>query len=372
MSTVKICDNIYYVGSEDYDVRMFHGYLVPFGATYNAYLVIDEKITLIDFVKEPFTEDLVANIERVVPLEKIDVMICNHIEPDHSGALPALAERLPNVPIYATAAAGRGLKQYYKRDFNLVPVKKGDTLCTGRYHFHFLPMPMVHWPDSMSTYLAEEEILFSNDAFGQHLATKERFDDEIGLERLLERAGNYYANIVLPFGAQVNKVLAEAAQLSIRMICPSHGVILRSYIPQMLEKYKKWANYESDEDRAVVIYDTMWGSTRILAERIAADFESRGVHAKRIDLAKTHVSEAISDVLEARYIAVGSPTLNRNVMPTVAAFTTYLKGLAPKNRVGLAFGSYGWSGESIAQIEALLRDECGYEMMESVKAVYRP
>ena len=372
MSTVKICDNIYYVGSEDFEVRMFHGYLVPFGTTYNAYLVLDEKITLIDYVKAPFAADLIANIEKIVPLEKIDYMICNHIEPDHSGALPVIAERIPNVPIYATAAAGRGLKQYYKKEFNIVPVKKGDSLCTGKYHFQFVPMPMVHWPDSMSTYLVEEGILFSNDAFGQHLATKERFDDEIGLERLLERAGNYYANIVLPFGPQVSKVLADTADLDIQMICPSHGVILRKYIPEMVEKYKKWANNESDEDKAVIVFDTMWGSTRMLAEQIAKDFENRGVHAKVIDLAEKHISEAISDALESRYIAVGSPTLNRNMMPSVAAFLTYLKGLAPKKRVGLAFGSYGWSGESIPQVEAILRDECGYEMMDSVKAVYRP
>lgn len=372
MSTVKIRDNVYYVGSEDFDVRMFHGYLVPFGTTYNAYLVMDEKITLIDFVKEPFTDDLIANIEKIVPLDKIDYMICNHIEPDHSGALPAIAERLPNVSIYATGSAQRGLSQYYKKEFNVITVKKGDSLCTGKYNFHFIPMPMVHWPDSMSTYLAEEKILFSNDAFGQHIATTERFDDEIGLERLLERAGNYYANIVLPFGAQVNKVLEQAAELEINTICPSHGVILRSYISEMLEKYKKWANNESDKDRAVVVFDTMWGSTRMMADSIAEDFGSRGIKAKILDLSKVHISEAIAEALESRYIAVGSPTLNRNMMPSVAAFMTYLKGLAPKKRVGLAFGSYGWSGESIPQIEAILRDECGYEMKESMKVVYRP
>ncbi|MEG2571192.1 MAG: FprA family A-type flavoprotein [Clostridia bacterium] len=372
LSCIKIRDNIYYVGSEDFDVRMFHGYLVPFGTTYNAYLVIDEKITLIDFVKAQFTDDLIANIESVIPLEKIDCMICNHVEPDHSGALPAIAERIPDVPIYATAAAKRGLSAYYKRDFNIVPVKLGDTLCTGKYTFSFIPMPMVHWPDSMCTYLELEKILFSNDAFGQHLATRERFDDEIGKERLLERAGNYYANIVLPFGTPVQKVLAQAATLDIKMICPSHGVILRSFIPEMLEKYTYWAKNESDPNRAVVAFDTMWGATRILAGRICDDLTARGITPTLIDLSDTHPSVAIAAALEAGVIAVGSPTLNRNVMPSVAAFLTYMKGLAPKNRVGLAFGSYGWSGESIPQIEAVLRDECGFTLLPSVKSVYMP
>lgn len=372
MSTVKITDKIYYVGSEDYDVRIFHGYQVPYGTTYNAYLVLDEKITLIDSVKAPFTEDLIENIERVVPLEKIDVMICNHVEPDHSGALPELAERLPQVPIYATAAAKKGLSAYYKKEFNIREVKLGDTLNTGAYTFHFVPMPMVHWPDSMSTYLAEENILFSNDAFGQHWATQERFDDEVGLDKLLERAGDYYANIVWPFGLQVQKLLGQASELTIKMICPSHGVILRSFIPEMVEKYQKWSTNWTDEKRAVVVFDSMWGSTRMMAEEICADFRSQGIAPALIDLGCTHISRAVAEALECKFIAVGASTLNRNMLPSVAAFLTYLKGLAPKKRTGLAFGSYGWSGESIPQIEKILGDECGYEMLSSRKAVYRP
>lgn len=372
MSVKKISENIYSVGVEDFDIRMFHGYETPFGATYNAYLVLDEQNTLIDFVKAPFTEAFIKNIEQVIPLDQIHRIICNHIEPDHSGALPEIAKRLPDVPIYATANAEKGLRAYYKQDFNIHVVKPGDSLCTGRYHFNFVPMPMVHWPDSMSTYLVEEEMLFSNDAFGQHLATEERFDDEIGLERLVERAGNYYANIVWPFGMQVQKLLSAVGEYPIRTICPSHGVILRTFIPQMIEKYQMWSKNESDPNRAVVVFDSMWGSTRMMAEQLVAEFTAQGIQTELIDLGEKHYSYAVARALECGTIAVGSSTLNRNMLPSVAAFLTYLKGLAPKQRTGLAFGSYGWSGESIPQVERVLGEECGFTMLPSRKVVYRP
>lgn len=371
MPAFKITDNIYSVGAIDYDVRMFHGYQTPYGATYNAYLVLDDKITLIDFVKKPFTEEHIKNIEEIVPLESIDYIISNHIEPDHSGSLPSICERIPDVPVYCTAGAQRGLKAYYKKDFNCINVKTGDTLCTGKYTFTFLPMPMVHWPDSMSTYLAEEQILFSNDAFGQHIASRERYDDELGLDRLLERAGNYYANIVLPFGMQVQKILSEAAQFPIRLICPSHGVMLRSYIKEMVDKYQYWSTYQSDPNKAIVIFDTMWGATEIMAHRIAGRFQAQGLDTQVVDLRKTHYSVAMGMLLEAGTIAIGSSTLNRTYLPMVAAMLNYMKGLGPKGRTGLAFGSYGWSGESIPQVHKVL-EGMGFTMLPDEKQIYMP
>lgn len=369
MSAIKLRENIYAVGAIDYDVRIFHGYKTPFGATYNAYLIIDDTITLVDFTKKAFSRELLANIEEICPVSKIGCMIANHIEPDHSGSLPAVAERIPDAPIYCTAGAARGLKQYYGKDFNLKIVKNGDTLSTGRYTFSFIPAAMVHWPDSMLTYLQEEKILFSNDAFGQHIAVPEVYDDDLGLDRLMERAGDYYANIVLPFGPQVEKLLEQAQALDIDMICPSHGQVLRSYIPQVLEGYHRWARNEVKENKTVIVYDTMWGATERLAFHLAEKEREAGRDVHVLDLRQIHPSSAMAEVLEAKYIYIGSSTLNRNLMPTVAAFLTYMKGLSPKGRVGMAFGSYGWSGESVGQIETVLT-ELGWEILPQVKRVY--
>ena len=372
MSAVKVAENIYWVGAVDWGVRVFHGYKVPYGTTYNAYLVMDDKITLIDTVKAPFFDEMVKNISEITDPGKIDVLISNHVEPDHSGALPELAKLCGNAEIYTTQNGEKGLRAYYdgiENPFRIV--KKGDVLSTGRYNFEFVPMPMVHWPDSMSTYLREEKLLFSNDAFGQHIASDERFDDEIGLIKLAERSCDYYANIVLPFAAPVKKLLGDVAGLDISCVCPSHGVMLRSFIGEMASKYAFWADGGYHDDRAVIVFDTMWESTRMMAEAVAADFSKKGVETAVFDLRKRHISEAISACLEAKYICVGSPTLNRNMMPSVAGFLCYLRGLCPKDRTGLAFGSYGWSGESVAQVEAALA-ELKYEMLPARKAAYRP
>ncbi|MCX7615395.1 MAG: FprA family A-type flavoprotein [Clostridiales bacterium] len=371
MSAIKIKENIYAVGAIDYDIRTFHGYETPYGTTYNSYLILDEKISLVDFVKAPFTDELKSNIEEIVPLSKIDYFIVNHIEPDHSGALPALADLVPNASIFCTANAQKGLKAYYKRDFDCHLVKPFETLNTGKFNFTFVPMPMVHWPDSMSTYLSEEKILFSNDAFGQHIAIAEAFDDNLGLDRLLERAGDYYANIVFPFGAQVQKLLSQVSSFDIEIICPSHGQILRSFVPQMVEKYQRWSQNITDENRAVIIFDTMWGSTEIMANSLLDEWTKEGKHVELIDLRKSHISYAMARLLEAKTIAVGSSTLNNNLLPNVASFLTYMKGLKPKGRIGLAFGSYGWSGESIGQIEEFF-NALGFELLPSRKAIYRP
>ncbi len=371
---IKIRENIYAVGARDPEVRIFHGYATPFGATYNAYLVYDDssdKWILIDNVKAAFTEQFVTNIEEVIPVERIDYVIQNHIEPDHSGSCPVIFERIPNAPIYCTAGAQRGLKAYYQKDFNCQLVKLGDTLKTGKYTFHFIPAPMVHWPDSMLTYLEEEKILFSNDAFGQHICPDNAFyDDELGYERLMERASDYYANIVLPFGMQVQGLLKQAAPLEIELICPAHGVMLRKHIGDMVEAYGRWSRNEVQDDKVVIVYDSMWGSTAELSEKIRAEFESTGKKVSMHSLREEHYSSVMGDVLEAKFIFVGASTLNNNMMPTVAAFLTYMRGLKPKDRIGMAFGSYGWSGEAVKQAEDILSG-LGWTILPQRRQLYR-
>ncbi|MDL2288732.1 FprA family A-type flavoprotein [Oscillospiraceae bacterium OttesenSCG-928-F05] len=373
MKSVKIRENIYWVGGIDYDVRVFHGYETPQGTTYNAYLILDEKVTLIDTTKAPFTDEMLGRIREIIDPAKIDVLISNHVEPDHSGGLVRMAALCPDAEIITSPNGDRGLKAYYPelRSRTMKVVKTGDTYSTGRYTFQFVLMPMVHWPDSMSTYLVEEKILFSNDAFGQHISGLERFDDEIGPDRLLERAGDYYANIVLPFGLQVGKLVGDTSTLPIETICPSHGVILRTYVKEISAKYVQWAANETDPKKAVIVYDTMWGSTRLMAEKLSADLAAEGVRAELIALTHTHPSEAMRKLLEAKYIYVGSSTLNRGVMHTVAAFLSYMKGLNPKNRVGLPFGSYGWSGESVGIIEQTMKD-LGWEVRPAMKTLWKP
>ncbi|MDD4495284.1 MAG: FprA family A-type flavoprotein, partial [Eubacteriales bacterium] len=234
----------------------------------------------------------------------------------------------------------------------------------------FIQTPMVHWPDNMLTYLPDEKLLFSNDAFGQHIASPERFDDEYGLDILLEAAGNYYSNIVLPYGAQVKKALESAASLQIDMIAPSHGLIWRKHVSGILNLYAKWANNETD-NKCVIVFDSMYGSTEKMAEAIGSAFEEKGIAPRLMNLKVCHHSEVMPEILTAKYICVGSSTLNSNMLPTVSSFLTYMKGLAPKNRVGLAFGSYGWGGQSIGQIDEILTG-MGFETMKQIKLNYVP
>ncbi|MFI3168309.1 MAG: FprA family A-type flavoprotein [Bacillota bacterium] len=371
MASFKIAENIYSVGIVDKEVRIFHGYETPYGSTYNSYLIIDEKISLVDNVKGKFTDEFIANISEICPLEKIDYIITNHIEPDHSGSIEKVASLAPNAKIIATAAAIRGLGGYYHLDNSrMQAVKAGDTLCTGKYNFHFVPMPMVHWPDSMCTYLAEEKMLFSNDAFGEHYGSDFHFDDEVPADFLEDCMENYYGNIVLPFGMQVLKIIEAASKLDIKMILPSHGLILRGDLSKYIAKYVDYANNVCDEKKAIIIYDTMWGATELMAEQLKKDWEAEGLNVEVYKLSDVHYSIAMGKCTSAKYIAVGSSTLNRQMMPTVSAFLCYMKGLQPKGRTGLAFGSYGWSGESINLVEKEL-EACGMEILPQRKTTWK-
>lgn len=370
MKAVKIKENIYWVGGIDWTLRNFHGYLTPRGSTYNAYLIIDEKITLIDTVKHYLVDEMLERIASVIDPAKIDTIIANHVEMDHSGGLPRLMEIVPHATIVTSPQGEKGLFDHYRKPWNFSVVKSGDAVSLGKRSLQFLLTPMIHWPDNMVGFCPEENILFSNDSFGQHIATAERFDDELPLGIILEEAQKYYGNIVLSYNAQVQKELEAAATLPIKMIAPSHGIIWRSNIADIVAKYTAWSA-NNTKNTALIIYDTMWDSTKKLAAAIRNGFENRGINVKIHDLKNSHISDIMTDVVEATYICVGSPTLNSTMLPTVGGFLTYLRALSPKKRIGLAFGSFGWGGQSIAEVEAALKT-CGFDLLESIKTKYIP
>lgn len=374
MKAYKLRDNIWWVGGIDWDLRNFHGYLTQRGSTYNAYLIIDEKITLIDNVKYYLYDEMISRISDVIDPARIDLIVQNHVEMDHSSGLPQLMKLIPNAKIYTNANGIKGLKAHYKQDWNFEEIKSGDSINIGKRDLTFLTTPMVHWPDNQVTYCPQEKILFSNDAFGQHIATNERLVEEYHLSIALEEAKKYYANIVLPYSRMVQKVLQAAAPLELEMIAPSHGLIWTEHIPQILAAYTDWANNVADPGRALVIWDTMWNSTQLMAQAIAQGFENRGIKARMLNLQTNHISDIMTDVMDAKYICVGSPTINSSILPTVAAFIYYLKGLSPKERIGLAFGSYGWGGQSVPILQQMLGDpkECGFTMLEPIKTLYIP
>ncbi|KJJ85425.1 metallo-beta-lactamase/flavodoxin domain-containing protein [Candidatus Omnitrophus magneticus] len=370
MKAREIKKNIFWVGGIDWDLRNFHGYITPRGTTYNAYLIIDKKIVLVDTVKHYLCDEMIARIKSIVDPEKIDFIVSNHVEMDHSGSLPMITKIAKNSEVITSIHGEKGLLKHYGNSMKLRVVSSGDSFSIGERELEFIHTPMVHWPDSMVTYIAREKLLLPNDAFGQHIAGNERFDDELGWAIVKEESAKYYANIVMPYGKQVSSVLGAISNLDIDMIAPSHGIIWRSHISDIVKCYKKWAENLVDE-KAVIIYDTMWGSTKKMALAIVSGFEDSGINAELINLKETDISTTITKLLTAKYIIVGSSTLNSNVLPTVSGFLTYMSGLAPKNRIGMAFGSYGWGGQSVPDIENTLK-KCGFSMWESLKAQYIP
>jgi len=370
LKAVKIKENIYWVGGIDWNLRNFHGYITQRGSTYNSYLIIDEKITLIDTVKSYHAQDMIERISSVIDPKKIDYIISNHAEMDHSGAVPELLKLIPNAEIIATPNGEKILQDHFGKNLKCKTIKAGDSISIGKYNLKFFPTPMVHWPDNMVTYLEEEKILFSNDAFGQHLATSERFDDQYNLNIIMEETRKYYANIVLPYSAQVQKVLADILELKIEIIAPSHGIIWRENLDLPIDAYRKWSSGVLKK-RALIIYDTMWNSTEMIAKSIESVFETIGYSVKMYNLQHNHASDIMTELLEAEYICVGSPTLNNNLLPSVASFLTYMKGLAPKGRKALAFGSFGWGGQSVKQVHEIL-ESCNYQMLDQISIKYKP
>lgn len=371
MNPIKLKENVYWVGEIDWDLRNFHGYLTQRGTTYNAYLILDEKITLIDTVRPYLYDRMMQRLSRLIDPSRIHYIVSNHVEMDHSGSLPLLMETAKNATIITSPHGQKGLLAHYKRnDWNVKVVKTDETVSIGRKSMKFVLTPLVHWPDNMVSYLVEDNILFSNDAFGQHIASSERFDDDYPLDISVDEAKKYYANIVLPYSSQVQKAMDALSPLAISMIAPSHGIVWRSHVNAIVAEYKKWSSNKV-ENRCLVIYDTMWKSTEKIAYGIQEVFESMGIPTKMMNLRKNHISDIIADILTAKFICVGSPTLNSNMLPTVAGFLTYLRGLSPKNRIGLAFGSYGWGGQAVGHVEDILK-ECGFQMLQGIQVQYIP
>jgi len=353
LEKVEIKPNIYWVGGIDWDIRNFHGYLTQRGTTYNAYLIVDKKVTLVDTVKHYLYNEMLARIKEIIDPSKIDYIVSNHVEMDHSGSLPKILNECHKAKIITSTRGETGLQRHYKADWDFTVVKSGDTLNIGKRTLHFVHTPMVHWPDSMVTYIPTDNLLLPNDAFGQHIASAERFDDAIEWGILKEEAAKYYANIVMPYGAQVEKALETLADLDIDMIAPSHGVIWRSNISKIIQQYTKWACYKSDET-ALIIYDSMWGSTEKMALKLREGLEESHVPVTMKNLKTTHISDIISSVLSSKIILLGSPTLNNTMLPSMGGFLTYLKGLRPKNKIGFVFGSYGWGGQAVGEIRKIL------------------
>lgn len=356
----SVKDTVQWVGKVDWELRTFHGeeYSTHRGSTYNSYLVRDEKTVLIDTVWSPFAAEFVEKLAKEIDLAKIDYVIANHAESDHSGALPELMKLIPDTPIYCTANAVKSLKGHYHQDWNFHIVKTGDRLNLGNRELIFIEAPMLHWPDSMFCYLTGDNILFSNDAFGQHFASELMFNDLVDQAELFQECIKYYANILTPFSALVERKIKEVVGLGlpVDLICPSHGVIWREDPTQIVTKYLEWAaNYQ--EEQITIIYDSMWGGTRRMAEAIA-----RGIHEvdeqvtiKIFNVARSDKNDIITEVFKSRAILVGSPTINRGILSAVAGILEEMRGLGFKQKKAAAFGAYGWSGESVAMITERLR-----------------
>ena len=357
MRPVEITRGIYDVGVIDWNIRDFHGYSTYRGTSYNAFLIVDDKIALIDTVKKDFSDQLLDNISKIIDPKKIDYMISNHTEMDHSGGLPRVMHRIgEDKPLYCSKMGAKNLARHFSQKWNYQAVGTGEELSLGNRTLTFLETRMVHWPDSMFTYLKEDKILFSSDGFGQHYAGHERFDDQIG-EDVMLHAKKYYANILLLYSPLILKLLDTVTQmgLEIDMICPDHGIIWRKDPGKIINAYAKWAKQEQ-EKKAVVVYDTMWHSTQAMADEIAAGIANKGVSVRPIHIRSSHRSEIMTEVLDAAAVVVGSPTLNNQLFPTVSDFLVYMKGLKPLNKIGAAFGSYGWSGEAVKLINKELQD----------------
>jgi len=351
MRPIEIAKDVYWVGAIDWNIRDFHGYSTYQGTTYNAYLLMDEKITLIDTVKKEFADEMISSIGHLIDPKKIDQVISNHTEMDHSGGLPRIMHRIgEDKPIYCSQMGFKNLSKHYHQKWNLRSVENGGELSIGKRTLTFLETRMLHWPDSMFTYIKGENILFSSDAFGQHYAGLERFDDEIG-EAIMPHALKYFANILLLYAPLILKLVDRVKEigLAIDMICPDHGIIWRKEPGKIISSYVEWS-LQRPKRKALVVYDTMWHSTEIMANAIVDSLGQEGVDARPMHLRTCHRSDIMAEIMDAAAVIMGSPTLNNGLFPTVSDFLTYMKGLRPQNKKGAAFGSYGWSGDAVKLI----------------------
>ena len=374
----KINDTVTWVGKIDWELRTFHGeeYSTHRGSSYNSYLVRGKKTVLIDTIWRPFAKEFVENLKKEIDLNEIDYIIANHAEVDHSGALPELMREIPNTPIYCTANGIKSLKGHYHEDWNFKEIKTGDRLDLedGR-ELIFIEARMLHWPDSMFCYLTGDNILFSNDAFGQHYASEQMYNDKVDQAELYQEAIKYYANILTPFSKLVENKINEFVSLNLplSMICPSHGIIWRENPLQIVEKYMAWSkNYQ--ENQITIVYDTMWDATRKMAEAIAEGIRSvnEGVLVKLYNSSRSDKNDIVTEVFKSKAVLMGSSTINKGYLYSIAGIMELLKGMAFKNKKAAAFGSYGWSGESVKLITEEMQ-KSGFEIMdEGIRVLWNP
>ncbi len=366
MVKVTLKDGVNWVGVVDWNIRDFHGYITSRGSSYNAYLVQDEKTALVDTVKVAFCNELIAHINEHTSLDKIDYIIVNHVEMDHSSSLPTIAKLAKNAKILSSIRGKEELIKHYGSEFEKVEtVKSGDTLKLGKKTLTFLEAPMLHWPDSMFTYLVEDKILMPNDAFGQHLASSGHFDDEVDQQVLMEEAVTYYANILTPFAPLIIKKIEEvvAMNLPIDMIAPSHGIIWRKDPMKIVNAYLDWCTGKTTKQKVVVVFDTMWGSTDQMARAIADGVASQGVEVKLLKLRCTDNTDVVTEIVDAKVVLVGSPTLNNGMFPSMGSFLTYIGGLKPRGKLWGFFGSFGWGGGAVRGMIKMAK-ESGFDVME--------
>lgn len=372
MKPIEIAKGIYDVGVNDWNIEDFHGYSTPMGTSYNAFLIVDEKVALIDTVKHKFADQFIANISKIIDPRKIDYMICNHAEMDHSGSLARIMHRIgEDKPLYCSKMGVKSLSKHFARNWNYHAVQEGEELKLGSHTLTFVETRMLHWPDNMFTYAKEDKILFSSDAFGQHYAGFEKFDDVVG-DGILLHAQKYYANILMLYASHTLKLMDRIAEMGLEfnMICPDHGIIWRKNPDKIFNAYVEWSK-QTAKRKAVVVYDTMWHSTEKMADAVAFGLNEEGIEVRPMYLRKWHRSDIMTDVLDAKAVVIGSPTLNNNLFPTVSDILTYMKGLRPINKIGAAFGSYGWSGEAPKMITNALK-EMKFDIVEPVRHQYIP
>ena len=374
MQPIELAKGVYWVGAIDWLTRDFHGYSTNRGTTYNAFLIVDEKVTLIDTVKAGYRSDLMHRIRNIIDPGKIDYIIVNHVEMDHSGSLPRVIEDVEPEKIFCSKMGHKALlKHFHNQDWPYHIVAPGEELSLGKRTLSFLETRMLHWPDSMFTYLKEDQILFSSDAFGEHLATSERFDDEVNQDVLMFEATKYYANILTLYSPLVKKLIAKVAEMNlpIKMIAPDHGVIWRGNPGKIIDAYSRWCVHEGN-GKALIIYDTMWHSTEMMAKAVADGLQDAGISYKLINLQVNHRSDVMTDVLESSGIILGCPTLNNGLLPRMAGFLMYMRGLRPTNKIGAAFASYGWSGESVKLMNTSMLEMKFTMVHEGLKVQYVP
>ncbi|WP_374049893.1 MULTISPECIES: anaerobic nitric oxide reductase flavorubredoxin [unclassified Sedimentibacter] len=373
----KISETVKWVGKIDWELEKFHGeeYSTHKGSSYNSYLVQDEKNVLIDTVWEPFSKEFVSNLKEEIDLKKIDYIVMNHSEVDHAGALGELMKEIPDTPIYCTKNGAKIIKGLHHKDWNFVEVKTGDSLSIGKNKLIFVEAKMLHWPDSMMTYMSGENILFSNDAFGQHYASELMYNDKVDQYELYNEAIKYFANILTPFSKFVVKKIEEVVSMNIpiEMICPSHGIIWKTDPLQIVNKYMEWAK-EYHENQITIIYDTMWGGTRKMAEAIAEGIKlkDKNVTVKLYNCAKKDKNDIVTEVFKSKLILVGSSTINNGILSASSGFLEMIKGLKFAEKKAAAFGCYGWSGESVKIITDLLKEAKFEVISEGIKELWNP